>query len=146
MSVCTTETTPSQISNYEWDAAKAAEIIKSEINDDLFKIVKNTDNFLKIWKRLEMICTQVEQSVIYAELHFLLLYFFTVKVLEHEKFINMCVKKITSMVKKIKAAVTIEQDVWNNIALIILLESLSKKYDARKNHILNQTKTTMTVA
>ena len=38
----------SQIANYEQDAAEVIKIIKKNINDDLFKNVENTDEFLKI--------------------------------------------------------------------------------------------------
>ena len=45
MSDCTIENTINQIVSYEHDAAGAAEIIKNEINDDLFKNVKNINEF-----------------------------------------------------------------------------------------------------
>jgi hypothetical protein len=44
----TIESTFTQIANYECDAAEAAEIIKNEINDDLFKNVKNINESLMI--------------------------------------------------------------------------------------------------
>jgi hypothetical protein len=58
-----------------------------------------------IWEQFYIICTQIEQSVIYTELHSLLLYFFTVKVLKHEKSINTCFNEIISLIKRIKTAV-----------------------------------------
>jgi len=55
-----------------------------------------------------MICTQIEQDIVYTELHFLLLYSFTVKVLDHEKSINTHFDEINNLIKKIKAAVSVE--------------------------------------
>ena len=51
------------------------------------------------------------------------------KALSHKKSINICFNKINSLIKKIKTAVSIEQDVWNDIALITVLEELSEKYN-----------------
>jgi hypothetical protein len=62
-----------------------------------------------IWKQLCTTCTQIEQSVIYAELHSLLLYFFTVKVLEHEKSINTYFDEIISLIKRIRTAVLLNE-------------------------------------
>ncbi len=83
-------------------------IIKNEIIDDLFKNVKNTDEFLKIWEWLYMTCMQIEQDVVYIELHSLLLYLFMIKVLDYEKSINTYFNEINSLIKKIKAAVFVE--------------------------------------
>jgi len=45
-------------------------------------------------------CTQIEQNVVYAELCFLLLYLFMIKVLNYEKFINTYFNEINSLIKK----------------------------------------------
>ncbi len=58
-----------------------------------------------------MICTQIEQNVVYAELCFLLLYLFMIKVLNHEKFINAHFNEINNLIKKIKAVISVKQDV-----------------------------------
>jgi len=46
-------------------------------------------------------------------------------------------------VKKIKTAVFVEWNVWNDIALITVLEDLSEKYNSWKNHLFNQKEITM---
>ncbi len=66
-----------------------------------------------------------------------------IKALGHKKFINIHFNKINSLIKKIKAAVSVEQDIWDDIALITVLEELSKKYNSQKNHLLNQKEVTM---
>ena len=45
---CINENTAAQITNYEQDTAEAAEIIKSDITDDLFKNIKNINKSLMI--------------------------------------------------------------------------------------------------
>jgi len=86
---------------------------------------------------------QIEQNVVYAELYSLLLHSFTIKVLDHEKFINTCFNEINNLIKKIKAVISVEWDVWNNIVLITVFEELSKKYNSQKNHLLNQKEVTI---
>jgi len=41
MNNCIIEITLTMIANYDWDAVKTVKIIKSDLNDDLFKNVKN---------------------------------------------------------------------------------------------------------
>jgi len=55
-----------------------------------------------------MTCMQIEQDVVYIELHSLLLYLFMIKVLDYEKSINTYFNEINSLIKKIKAAVFVE--------------------------------------
>ncbi len=43
MNNCTIEITSVTITNYDQDAVKTAEIIKNDLNNNLFKNVKNTD-------------------------------------------------------------------------------------------------------
>jgi len=143
MNNCIIEITFITIASYDWDAVRTAEIIKNDLNDDLFKNVKNTDESSLIWKWLHTTCTQVEQNIVYAELHSLLLHLFMIKALNHEKFINTHFAEINSLIKRIKVIVFVRQDVWDNIALIIVLEELSEKYDSQKNYLLNQKKITM---
>jgi hypothetical protein len=108
------ESSFTQIANYEHDTAEIAEI-KNEINDDLFKNVKKINESLMIWKWLYTTCTQIEQSVIYTELHFTTI-FFTIKVLKHEKSINTCFNEIISLIKRIRAAVLLnEMCEWHSL-------------------------------
>jgi len=111
MSDCIIEITSVTIASYSWEAAETAEIIKNDLNDDLFKNVKNINESSVIWKWFYTTCTQLEQDVVYAELHFLLLYLFMIKVLDHEKFINAHFNEINNLIKKIKTAVSVKWDV-----------------------------------
>jgi len=38
------------IASYDWDAVRTVEIIKNDLNDDLFKNVKNIDESSMIWE------------------------------------------------------------------------------------------------
>ena len=40
---CTIEIISVMIVSYDWDAVRTAEIIKNDLNDDLFKNIKNID-------------------------------------------------------------------------------------------------------
>jgi len=55
-----------------------------------------------------MICIQIKQDVVYIELYLLLLYLFMIKVLDHEKLINIHFNEINSLIKKIKVTVSVE--------------------------------------
>jgi len=131
------------IASYDQNAVRTVKIIKDDLNNNLFKNVKNTDESSLIWEWLHMICTQVKQNIVYIKLHSLLLHLFMTKALDHEKFINTYFVKINSLIKRIKVTVFVEWDVWNNIVLITVLEELSEKYDSQKNYLLNQKKITM---
>jgi len=108
MNNCIIEITSVTIVNYDWDAVKTVKIIKSDLNDDLFKNVKNINESSIIWEWLCTICTQIKQNVIYAELCSLLLYLFIIKVLNHEKFINTHFNEINSLIKKIKTIIFVK--------------------------------------
>jgi len=116
---------------------EAAKIIKKELIDNLFKNVKDIDEFIEIWKRLHLTCIQVKQKVIYAYLCILLLHLFTVKTLKHKKSIIICFNEVNNLIKKIKVTISFKQDVWNDIVLITVLKDLLKKYNVWKNHLLN---------
>jgi len=68
----------------------------------------------------------------------LLLYFTATKSKGHEKSINARFSEIKSLIYRIKAAVAADRDIWDDITLITVLESLSEKYDVKKKGFLNQ--------
>ena len=123
---------------YEKDAAAAAKIIKSGVNDELFKNIEDTDDPKAIWDRLEKVCTQVGQGVVYAGLRELLLHPAAAKAEGHEKSINNRFAEVKSLIHRIKSAVATERNVWDDIALITILEGLPEEYDAKKEGLLNQ--------
>jgi len=143
MNNCIIEITLITIASYDQDAVRTVKIIKSDLNNNLFKNVKNINKSSLIWKQFHITCIQVEQNIVYAELHSLLLYLFMIKALNHEKFINTYFVEINNLIKKIKVTVSVKQDVWDNIVLITVLEELSEKYDSWKNYLLNQKKITI---
>jgi len=61
----------------------------------------------------------------------------------HEKLVNVRVAEIRSLIHRIKAAVETDRDVWDDIALITLLEGMPEEYDAKKESLLNQKAITM---
>jgi len=111
MSNYTIEITLITIANHDWDAVKTVKIIKNDLNNDLFKNVKNINKLSMIWKQLCTTYTQIEQNVVYAELCSLLLYLFMIKVLDHKKSINIYFAEINSLIKKIKVIIFVEQNV-----------------------------------
>ena len=92
------EITSATITSFNWDSVGAAKIIKRGLNDNLFKNVKGTDNSTDIWNKLKAVCTQVEQRVIYAKLHSLLLHSSASKAQEHNKSINLHFAKIIDLI------------------------------------------------
>jgi len=73
----------------------------------------------------------------------LLLYLTAVKSKGHEKLINARFFEVKNLIYRIKAAVAADRDIWDDIALITVLEGLSEKYDAKKKGFLNQKAVTM---
>jgi len=67
----------------------------------------------------------------------LLLYFTTVKSKGYEKLINARFFEIKNLIYRIKAAVAADRNIWDDIALITVLEGLPEKYDAKKKGFLN---------
>jgi len=68
----------------------------------------------------------------------LLFYFTAVKSKSYEKLINARFFEIKNLIYRIKTAVAADRNIWDDIALITVLEGLSKKYDAKKKGFLNQ--------
>jgi len=99
------------IASYDQDAVKIVKIIKDDLNNNLFKNVKNINESSLIWKWLHTTYIQVEQNIVYTKLHSLLLHLFMIKALNHEKFINIYFVEINSLIKKIKVIIFVEQDV-----------------------------------
>ncbi|SLM34672.1 Zinc finger, CCHC-type [Lasallia pustulata] len=131
-------TTPATIASFDRDSAGAAKIIKGGLNDNLFKNVEGTDNPTDIWNKLKAVCTQVGQGVVYAGLRSLLLHPSASKAQGHNKPINLRFAEITGLINQIQTAVTPGRDVWDDIALVTLLEGLPEEYNSKKDHILNQ--------
>jgi len=69
MSNCIIEITLTTIVSYGQDAVRTVKIIKNDLNNDLFKNIKNINKFSMIWEWFYTIYTQINQKVVYVELH-----------------------------------------------------------------------------
>ncbi len=70
------------------------------------------------------------QGIAYVGLRSLRLHPSSAKALGHKKSINTRVAEVNSLIKKIRAAVPVGRDVWDDIVLITVLEGLPEEYDS----------------
>jgi len=68
----------------------------------------------------------------------LLLYLTAAKLKGHEKLINARFSEVKNLIYRIKTAVAADRNVWDDIALITVLEGFPEEYDAKKEGFLNQ--------
>ncbi len=63
------------------------------------------------------------------------------KIKHYIKLINVIFNDVKSLIKRLKTIVRDDKDIWNDIYIIIILDSLSLKYDIIKAHIITLKKT-----
>ena len=112
----------------------------------MFKTVKDINVSSEIWNLLKTTYTLISQEVLYSELISLLTHSSIFKAAEHDLSIAEQFREINSLIKKIQAAVESGWNIWQDITLITILERLPEKYNAKKEHILNQKHITFTDA
>lgn len=131
------------------DKAKAAWIIKSDVSDALFLRIENDNDPETCWNTLREISSQTGQDVVYALLSEAVQYPAAKKVegLTGKPLINHRLAEITSIIDRVLAASKEGHDVWDDVNLVLLLESLPPQFDQRKAYILaNQSITLKEVA
>lgn len=120
------------------DKAKAAWIIKSDVSDALFLRIENDNDPETCWNTLREISSQTGQDVVYALLSEAVQYPATKKVegLTGKPIINHRLAEITSIIDRLLVASKEGHDVWDDVKLVLLLESLPPQFDQRKAYIL----------
>ena len=116
----------------------AARIIKEGLSSAMFKTVEDTNVPSEIWNTLKATCTLIGQGVLYSGLTSLLTHPSISKAAGHGLSIAERFGEVNSLIKKIQAAVEPGRNIWQDIALITILEGLPEEYNAKKEHILNQ--------
>jgi len=58
------------------------------------------------------------------------------KIKHYIKSVNVIFNDVKSLIKRLKAIVRDDRDIWNDIYIIIILDLLSLKYDIIKAHII----------
>lgn len=120
------------------DTAKAALIIKSDVSDALFLRIENDNDPSTCWNTLRETSSQTGQDVVYALLSEAVQYPATKKAegLTGKPIVNHRLAEITSIVDRLLAAVEEGQNIWDDVKLVLLLESLPPEFDQRKAYIL----------
>ena len=113
----------------------ALRIILETINDNLFCTIDGIKDIREIWNKLKTTCSQVDQGVIYAILNELFRYAAANKVKGYPKSVNAIFGDVRSLIKRLKAAVREDRDIWDDIHIIIALGALAPEYDVNKAHI-----------
>jgi len=74
--------------------------------------------------------------VIYVMLNELFEYVVINKIKHYIKSVNVIFNDVKSLIKRLKTIVRDDRDIWNNIHIIIIFNSLSLKYDIIKAYII----------
>lgn len=129
------------------DNATASLIIKKDISDALFQRVESENTPRPVWNSLRDACSQTGQDVVYSLLQEAVQYPAAKKAegLSNKPVVNDRMSALTSIIDRLLAAVDIGHNVWDDVKLVLLLESLPVEFDARKAYILaNQNMTLKT--
>jgi hypothetical protein len=105
------------------------------LSTDIYKSVSDLRDPKSIWIRLEEICSQVGQGVIYATLKELFNHPTISKQKGFEKSINTRMAELTTLVRRLRQAVTNNRDIWEDIQIVLFLEGLPADYDSVKTVI-----------
>ena len=113
----------------------ALRIILETIDNNLFCTIDGIKEIKEIWNKLKITCLQVGQVVIYTILNELFRYAAANKVKGYPKSVNAIFGDVRSLIKRLKAAIREDRDIWDDIHIIIALGALPLEYDINKAHI-----------
>lgn len=113
----------------------AQKIIRKGVSDQIAFNIMDLKDPKEMWDKLKSICTQVGQGV-YLILQELLHYPKMTKPKRYEKPVMQIFAKVKYLCKRLRLAMTPEQDLWDTIAIIIALNSLHEDFDTTTASLL----------
>lgn len=116
----------------------ATEIIQGGFSDDLFNNIIDKDDPKVMWEKLKAVCLQVGPGVVYLILQELLTYPKINKPKGFETSVTSIFAKVRFLVKRLRAAVTPNKDIWDSIAVVVATEPLHKDFEHVTSGLLGQ--------
>ena len=110
------------------------------LSTDIYKSVSDLRNLKNIWIYLKKIYLQVGQGVIYAIFKKLFNHLTINKQKGFEKSINTRMAELTTLVRRLRQAVTNNRDIWEDIQIVLFLEGLPADYNNIKTVITTAAK------
>lgn len=116
----------------------ATRIIKESVHNDIFKNIINVTDLREIWQKLQIACSQIGQKVVYLILQKLLNYPRTNKPQGFEKPVMSIFADVRFLIKRLQAAITPDQDIWDSIVIVVALNSLHDNFEATTASMLER--------
>lgn len=108
----------------------ATRIIKEGVSDDIFNNIIDVTDPQEMWRKLRTACSQVGQGVVYSILQELLSYPRNNKPKGFEKPVRSVFANVRFLIKRLRAAITPDRDIWDNIAIVVTLDPLHADFEA----------------
>ncbi len=116
----------------------ATRIIKEGVSDDIFNNIIDVTDPKEMWEKLRAACSQVGQGVVYSILQELLNYPRINKPKGFEKPVMSVFADVRFLVKRLRAAITPNRDIWDSIAIVVALDSLHDDFETTTTSMLEQ--------
>ncbi len=100
----------------------ATEIIQGGVSDDLFNNIMDKDDLKVLWEKLRAVCSQIGPGVVYSILQELLIYPKINRPTKFERPVISIFAEVRFLIKRLRAAVTLNKDIWDSIAIVIATE------------------------
>lgn len=91
-----------------------------------------------MWEKLRTACSQVGQGVVYSILQELLNYPQNTKPKGFEKPVMSIFADVRFLIKRLRAAITPNRDIWDSIAIVVALDSLHDNFETTTTSILER--------
>ena len=102
----------------------AQRIIREGVSDQIAFNIMDLKDPKEMWDKLKSICTEVGQGVVYSILQELLHYPKITKPKGYEKPVMQIFAEVRYLCKRLRKAMTPGRDLWDTIAIVIVLDSL----------------------
>lgn len=108
--------------------AEASKIIKDGINEELFTSILGKRQPHMMWARLQSVCSQVGQGVIYSILQELLAYSKNNPSSGYNKISNAIFASVRLLPRRLRATITSERDICDSLANVVALDSFYEDF------------------
>ncbi len=114
----------------------AGRIIREGLSDDIFNNIIDIDDPQAMWAKLQSVCSHVGQGVVYSILQELFNYSKVNKPKEYEKTITSIFADVRLLTKRLRAALTLNRDIYDSIAIVIALDSIHDDFETKTSSLL----------
>lgn len=116
----------------------ATRIIKEGVSNDIFNNIIDVTDPQEMWQKLRTAYSQVGQGLVYSIFQELLNYPRNNKPKGFEKPVMSVFANVRFLIKRLRAAITPERDIWDSIAIVVALDSLHDDFEATTASMLER--------